>query len=168
MDTGEALPVGGTKSPWNDESSKDWDAMLPTEQVFCNGILHGKNKTKAYQAAFPDASLLSAGAAGSRMFKNDRVKKFLNHFRDGALEDLFITRNSLRAIAAGEVIESEYNGTVVPIIPSARDMTAASVQLAKLSGLNAPEKVQDDRFALLLQHMQARGQHGKEAQTGSA
>ena len=130
---------------WDDDAAKIWGTMTMGEQTFCLLVLKGEKHYKAYKKAYPGiGSDEAASAASSRMFRNGRVKEFLSLFRESNLEDLFIVRKSLRAIAQGEIIKCDFNGTEIPIVPKASDITAAAGQLSKLSGLNAPETVKHD------------------------
>lgn len=150
---------------WDDEAAKLFAALSFGQQTFVMELLKTGNGRKAYQAAYPNVSNTdTACALASRMIRTEKVKAFLDLFRDASFESLLIIRKSLQTIAAGNVIESEYNGTTIPLIPKASDITAAAAQLAKLEGLNAPEKIQDDRFTALVNLMNTRGKHGaKEA-----
>jgi hypothetical protein len=146
--TDSILPAS-LKDVWDDDIAAKFGALSMGEQTFCLELLKGSRKGDAYKAGFPNVSDESRGACASGLLKRPKIISFLEEFRNSNLEDLFLIRHRLQCIVSGEIIQSEMlteEGTKVkvPIIPKVRDITAAAAQLAKLSGLNAPEEVKID------------------------
>jgi hypothetical protein len=147
---------------WDDEIREKYNALSFDEQTFALEIIKGSKKGDAYKAAHPGVSDASKGACASAFLKRPKIIAFLECFRGNNLDSLFLIRARLQGIVSGEVIECEYNGTKTPLVPKISDINNAAAQLAKLEGLNAPEKVQDDRFNALVNLMNTRGKNGKE------
>lgn len=150
------------KGVWDDAAADLFYSLSLNEQTFVLGILKGKRKGQAYKDAYPNVSDASKGACASGLLKRPKIVEFLNYFRDTNLEDFFLVHHRLQSIISGEVMEVEVNGIKIPVVPSVKDMNTAAATLAKISGLNAPEKIQDDRFSALLQHMKERNSNGQE------
>lgn len=145
---------------WDEEIREKYDALNFDEQTFALEIIKGSKKGDAYKKAHPNVSDASKGACASAFLKRPKIVAFLECFRGNNLDSLFLIRARLQSIVSGDVIECEYNGTKVPLMPKVSDINTAMAQLAKLEGLNAPEKVQDDRFTALVNLMNTRGKHG--------
>lgn len=147
---------------WDDEIREKYNALGFDEQTFALEIIKGSKKGDAYKKAHPGVSDAAKGACASALLKRPKIIAFLECFRGNNLDSLFLIRARLQGIVSGEVIECDYNDTKIPLIPKVSDINTAAAQLAKLEGLNAPEKVQDDRFTALVNLMNTRGKNGQE------
>lgn len=129
---------------WDDELRAKYGSLSFSEQTFVLEILKGSKKGDAYQKAYPQVSDAAKGACASGLLKRAKVVDFLESFRTGNLDSLFLIRNRLQSVISGEIVEIDYDGKKIPVVPTVRDMVVAGQALAKLDGLNAAEKVEVD------------------------
>lgn len=129
---------------WDDGVSSSFGKLSFNEQTFVLDYLTHGIGARAYLKAYPNASKEGAPAYASRLIRTDRVKAFLDEFRESSVEDFFLVHRRLKSIISGEVLEVEYNGEKIPLIPTVKDINTASATFAKLAGINPVETVNVD------------------------
>lgn len=155
---------------WGDELAADIAGLSFNHQTFLFEYIRTGNGRKSYQKAYPGSDEANASARSSGLVNKGKVSEILQKIKDLKtkvnLQDFFAVHATLYSAleATKPVFGKDENGAPDHVM-DVEDWDArlkATAQLAKISGLNAPEKVQDDRFTALVNLMQTRGRNGKE------
>lgn len=161
-----------TKAPeelddvWDDEVAEKFRALTPKHQVFLLEYIKTEFEgAEAYRRAYNDECTNEvAAASASRLLRNVNISYILGRIKDAATEDLFIVLKAYKTAARDAVkpvkvlmVKDAETGTetveTVIDVPDHQTRIKGAEALAKLRGFNSPEKVQDDRFTALLEHM---------------
>ena len=140
---------------WDDSIAQAFAALKPKQQDFLLHFLRCGNASEAYRKAYnPVAKDHLAHCAGSQALGSIGVRAVLDKFNDQKALALFTVSKTYFDMTQAVKPEWEKDGDGqyenVGDVPDwmARDKGAAG--LCKIYGLNAPEKVEDDRFTELL------------------
>jgi hypothetical protein len=160
VDTRSILP-DSLRDLWDEEIAPLFYGLDFHDQTFVLEYLKHGIGTRAYAKAFPRSTPEVHAALASRKIRQAKVKAFLDAVREHNIEDYFLVSTQLRNTIAGKAAAIlDEDGNVVGQEPPTLDhRLKATAQLAKISGLNAPEKIEDDRFTMLVKMM-------KEKQNG--
>ncbi len=66
--------------------------LTDSQKVFCNEWIFDFNATRAYSVAYPEATIESASAAGSRLLGNVNIRAYCKHLQDNLAETTGISR----------------------------------------------------------------------------
>jgi hypothetical protein len=154
-------PAGDADEFWDAETKAIFKKLEPHYQRFLLAFIRDGRAARAYLECGinPDATPETAANGGWRMLRNPNIQAILEKLSDRRGEALYrVNRTYLEmteAVSVGKVPKSEesegdekFEYAEVPDW-SARNMGAQG--LARLYGLNAPEKVEDDRVAALME-----------------
>lgn len=132
---------------WDDDVRTAFKALNPRQQNFLIEYLRTGVGATAYKVAYdPEASNHLAAAHGSRLVSNHNIQAVLKKFgdrKDDALQTVVKTYFDMANASHDERGEK----------PDWKTRKDGADGLSRIFGLNSPEKVQDDRFTALLEHM---------------
>lgn len=116
------------------------------QQNFLLAYLHGETGAEAYRQSYNEmADDHVAAVSGSRLLTNVDMKIVLEAFQDDKDEDLVLIKRTFRAAIKDAVKpvygkDSEGQPEKIEDLPDHLVRIKAASELAKLHGLNAPEK----------------------------
>lgn len=133
---------------WDEKISTAFHTLEPRQQKFILKYLECLNGAEAYRHAYNElAKDAVAAASASRLLTNVNVKTILTCFMDTKDEDFFLIRNTYKS-AAEQAIKPIYgkdsDGQPIKIedLPDHDTRIKGAQALAKLHGLNAPDKTE--------------------------
>lgn len=143
---------------WDSAIAEAFKALRPKQQDFLLEYLRTGNAAAAYRKAYnPLASDHLASVCGSQVLASSGISGILAKFENRKTEALFrVTKTffDLTEAAKPEWVEdSDGQWQNVGDVPDWKARKDGADGLCKIYGLNAPEKVQDDRLTALLNHM---------------
>lgn len=145
----ETLPVVPEELEmiWDDEVARLFRTLPPNRQKFLVAYIREQHGTKAYREAYnPLASDNVGRACAGQILANPTVRAILERFTDRSLEALFVVPKTLfeaATTAMKPVFGKDEEGQPCHIedLPDHDVRIKGALGLAKLYGLNAPEKV---------------------------
>jgi hypothetical protein len=137
---------------WDEEVAAAFQGLNPKQQIFLIEYLKCGVGSEAYRKSYnAEASDHLASVHGSRLVANTGIRTILTKFADRKEDAMFtVVRTYFDMTGAKRSTET---GREVPDWKSRKD---GADGLSRIFGLNAPEKVQDDRFTALLDHMKSK------------
>lgn len=154
---------------WDPAVAEAFAALRPQQQDFLLAYLRTGNGSESYRLAYNKlAGDHLASVAGSRLVACVGISLILQRFTDRKTEALFrVTKTFFDLTEASKpewVEDSKGQWVNAGDAPDWKARKDGADGLCKIYGLNAPEKVEDDRLAALLAHMNRPKEeaHGKE------
>lgn len=182
--SGDKMPTGARQEEesgipeelhpvWSYKVAEAFRALEPKQRVFILAYVRKWNGSEAYREAYnPLANDGTAAACGSRLLANANVKAVLGAFLDTQTEDLLLVKQTYveaARTASKPIFGKDSDGQPILVLEQAdHDVRIKAAQaLAKLHGLNAPDKTEHSGTVTLSIAEQIRQAHGEEAH-GSA
>lgn len=158
---------------WDPGIAIAFKALRPKQQDFLLAFLREGNAAEAYRKAYNrTASDHLASVCGSQHLASLGIQSILSKFENRKVEALFrVTKTFFdltEAVKADWVKDENGQYENAGDTPDWKARKDGADGLCKIYGLNAPEKVEDDRLAALVAHMNRPKEesHGQEARTG--
>jgi len=146
------------ESVWDEAVAQAFAALRPQQQTFLLAYLGTGNAAESYRRAYnPLAKDHLAGNAGAQALETIGISGILAKFQSQRTHDLFLVVKTYREMAEATKPEwtedSDGQWQNVGDVPDWKARKDGADGLSKIRGLNAPEKVEDDRLNALLTHM---------------
>lgn len=147
--TTEAIPEQ-LETVWNAEIAAAFRDLEPRQRNFLLAYLDTWNGAEAYRQAYNQlASDQVAANSASRLLAKVGMKAVLNAFLDTQTEDLLLVKRTYIEAAKGAIkpiYSKDEAGQLVKVedLPDHDTRIKAAQALAKLHGLNAPDKVDNN------------------------
>ena len=151
-------PSGDADEFWDAETRAIFKKLEPHYQRFLLAFVKFGKGSPAYREAInPDADDGTAGACAHRMLKNANIQAILGKLAEDAGEALYrvnrVYTEMTEATTVGMVLRKKGDSLELELaeVPDHAIRKHGADGLARIKGLNAPEKVEDDRVAALME-----------------
>ena len=132
---------------WDEQIACAFLSLTPKQQKFITVYIREQNSAEAYRQAYnPEATTKNASSCGAHFLSTPSVRPILERFADRSLEALFVVPKTFfeATSAVKPAIGRDEAGQPI-LVDGAPDHDVrikGAVGLAKLYGLNAPEKLE--------------------------
>ena len=119
------------------------DSLKDSHLVFCHEYIIDWNGSRAYQVAYPEATIEVCRASSSRLLTNVKVRSYIDLIKTDIEKECNISKIS-QIKKLQEIINSKVelkNNVVISEASSDRDKISALQEINKMLGFNAPDKL---------------------------